>query len=68
VGSAFGSPSRKTGALGASAGAGAGVVGWYLGVLDARPVLTKSVTAAAIFTVADLSSQVGIVSCPRSLI
>ncbi|CAD6267740.1 unnamed protein product [Miscanthus lutarioriparius] len=55
VGSAFGSPSRKTGAVGA--GAGAGVVGWYLGLLDARPVLTKSVTAAAIFTAADLSSQ-----------
>ena len=66
VGSAFGSPSRKTGAVGA--GAGAGVVGWYLGLLDARPVLTKSVTAAAIFTAADLSSQVGIFSCPGSLV
>ncbi|PAN21125.1 hypothetical protein PAHAL_3G443200 [Panicum hallii] len=43
--------SRKTGAV------GAGVVGWYLGLLDARPVLTKSVTAAAIFTAADLTSQ-----------
>ncbi|AQK78674.1 PXMP2/4 family protein 4 [Zea mays] len=55
VGSAFGPPSRKTGAVGA--GAGAGVVGWYLGLLDARPVLTKSVTAAVIFTAADVSSQ-----------
>ncbi|KAG8048773.1 hypothetical protein GUJ93_ZPchr0009g1032 [Zizania palustris] len=36
---------------------GAGVVRWYLGSIEARPVLTKSVTAAAIFTVADLSSQ-----------
>ncbi|XP_062202549.1 uncharacterized protein LOC133904918 [Phragmites australis] len=50
---AFVPPSRRTGAV----GAGAGVVGWYLGLLDARPVLTKSVTAAAIFTAADLSSQ-----------
>ncbi|KAL6842012.1 hypothetical protein ACP4OV_027991 [Aristida adscensionis] len=45
--------SRRAG----SVGAGAGVVGWYLGLLDARPVLTKSVTAATIFTAADLSSQ-----------
>ncbi|KAL6643621.1 hypothetical protein ACP70R_018387 [Stipagrostis hirtigluma subsp. patula] len=45
--------SRRTGAV----GAGAGVVGWYLGLLEARPVLTKSVTAATIFTAADLSSQ-----------
>ncbi|XP_015698690.2 PXMP2/4 family protein 4-like [Oryza brachyantha] len=36
---------------------GSGVVAWYLGSIEARPVLTKSVTAAAIFTVADLSSQ-----------
>ncbi|WVZ90337.1 hypothetical protein U9M48_036646 [Paspalum notatum var. saurae] len=53
VGSAVGSPGRKAGAV----RAGAGVVGWYLGLLDARPVLTKSVTAATIFTAADLSSQ-----------
>uniref|UniRef100_A0A0D9XZQ1 Uncharacterized protein n=1 Tax=Leersia perrieri TaxID=77586 RepID=A0A0D9XZQ1_9ORYZ len=43
--------SRRGGAV------GAGVVAWYLGSIEARPVLTKSVTAAAIFTVADLSSQ-----------
>jgi protein Mpv17 len=60
-GPSFGPPSRKTGAVGAT---GAGVVGWYLGLLDARPVLTKSVTAAAIFTAADLTSQVGIFFCP----
>ncbi|KAG2621051.1 PXMP2/4 family protein 4-like [Panicum virgatum] len=48
---AFAPISRKTGTV------GAGVVGWYLGLLDARPVLTKSVTAAAIFTAADLTSQ-----------
>ncbi|CAN6338419.1 unnamed protein product [Urochloa humidicola] len=54
VGPAFAPTSRKSGAVGAT---GAGVVGWYLGLLDARPVLTKSVTAAAIFTAADLTSQ-----------
>lgn len=36
-----------------------GFVGWYLGMLQHRPILTKSVTAALIYTAADLSSQVG---------
>ena len=35
-----------------------GFVGWYLGMIEARPVLTKSLTACAIFTAADISSQV----------
>lgn len=30
---------------------------WYLRMIEARPVLTKSVTAGAIFTAADVSSQ-----------
>ncbi|XP_009335397.2 protein SYM1 [Pyrus x bretschneideri] len=34
-----------------------GFVGWYLGMIESRPVLTKSVTAALIYTAADLSSQ-----------
>ncbi|MQM14021.1 hypothetical protein Taro_046949, partial [Colocasia esculenta] len=34
-----------------------GFVSWYLGMLDARPVLTKSVTAGVIFIAADLSAQ-----------
>ncbi|BBH09672.1 Peroxisomal membrane 22 kDa Mpv17/PMP22 family protein [Prunus dulcis] len=34
-----------------------GFVGWYLGMLQHRPILTKSVTAALIYTAADLSSQ-----------
>ncbi|KAF5733194.1 hypothetical protein HS088_TW17G00734 [Tripterygium wilfordii] len=34
-----------------------GFVGWYLGMVKARPVFTKSVTAALIYTAADLSSQ-----------
>ncbi|OVA09311.1 Mpv17/PMP22 [Macleaya cordata] len=34
-----------------------GFVGWYLGMIESRPVLTKSVTSALIYTAADLSSQ-----------
>ncbi|KAM1453630.1 hypothetical protein ACFXTH_003189 [Malus domestica] len=34
-----------------------GFVGWYLGMIQSRPILTKSVTAALIYTAADLSSQ-----------
>ena len=35
-----------------------GLIGWYLGVLKNRPILTKSITSAFIYTAADLSSQV----------
>ena len=35
-----------------------GLVGWYLGMVKARPILTKSITSALIYTAADLSSQV----------
>ncbi|XP_057964367.1 uncharacterized protein LOC131155332 [Malania oleifera] len=34
-----------------------GFVGWYLGMVKARPVLTKSITCSLIYTAADLSSQ-----------
>ncbi|KAJ7967554.1 PXMP2/4 family protein 4 [Quillaja saponaria] len=34
-----------------------GFVGWYLGMVKSRPVFTKSVTSALIYTAADLSSQ-----------
>nr|CAD1822608.1 unnamed protein product [Ananas comosus var. bracteatus] len=34
-----------------------GLVGWYLAMIESRPVLTKSLTAGAIFTAADASSQ-----------
>ncbi|GMN37854.1 hypothetical protein TIFTF001_007149 [Ficus carica] len=34
-----------------------GIVGWYLGMVKCRPILTKSVTSALIYTAADLSSQ-----------
>jgi protein Mpv17 len=49
------------------AGAGAGFVGWYLGLIEARPVLTKAVTAATIFTAADLTSQVRPTSQPPTV-
>ncbi|XP_028767708.1 PXMP2/4 family protein 4 [Neltuma alba] len=32
-------------------------VGWYLGMIKSRPILTKSVTSGLIYTAADLSSQ-----------
>lgn len=35
-----------------------GFVRWYLEMIDKHPILTKSITAAAIFTAADLTSQV----------
>ena len=35
-----------------------GLVGWYLGMVKSRPILTKSITSALIYTIADLSSQV----------
>ncbi|CAF2038041.1 hypothetical protein YC2023_105841 [Brassica napus] len=34
-----------------------GFVGWYLGMVKSRPVLTKSVTSSLIYIAADLSSQ-----------
>ncbi|KAJ0441790.1 hypothetical protein HanRHA438_Chr16g0749811 [Helianthus annuus] len=33
------------------------LIGWYLGMVKTRPILTKSVTSAFIYTAADLSSQ-----------
>lgn len=35
-----------------------GFVSWYLGMIETRPVLTKSLTAGSIFIAADVSSQV----------
>ncbi|KAG6710137.1 PXMP2/4 family protein 4 isoform X2 [Carya illinoinensis] len=34
-----------------------GFVSWYLGMVKSRPVLTKSITSALIYTAADLTSQ-----------
>jgi len=41
-----------------------GFVGWYLGMVKSRPVLTKSATSSLIYIAADLSSQVNME--PRS--
>lgn len=35
-----------------------GVVSWYLSMLNSRPILTKSVSAAVIYIASDLTSQV----------
>ncbi|XP_019169141.1 PREDICTED: protein SYM1-like [Ipomoea nil] len=42
----------------AAAAAKAGLVGWYLELLKTRPILTKSITCAVIYTAADFSSQI----------
>ncbi|ESQ53754.1 hypothetical protein EUTSA_v10025993mg [Eutrema salsugineum] len=34
-----------------------GFIGWYLGMVKSRPVLTKSITSSLIYIAADLSSQ-----------
>ncbi|KAJ4775444.1 Peroxisomal membrane 22 kDa (Mpv17/PMP22) family protein [Rhynchospora pubera] len=44
-------------AAAASVSARSGFVSWYLGMIEARPILTKSITAGVIFTAADFSSQ-----------
>ena len=35
-----------------------GFVGWYLGVLESRPLLTKSISSSLIYAAADFTSQV----------
>ncbi|KAK9705345.1 hypothetical protein RND81_07G049800 [Saponaria officinalis] len=34
-----------------------GFVGWYLGMINSRPLLTKSITSSVIYVVSDLTSQ-----------
>lgn len=43
-----------------------GLVGWYLETVKARPILTKSITGALIYTAADLSSQTIVLSSSES--
>lgn len=43
-----------------------GLVGWYLGMIEARPVLTKSITSGVIFMAADISSQMVTLSASES--
>ncbi|XP_010437706.1 PREDICTED: PXMP2/4 family protein 4-like [Camelina sativa] len=60
----FGKAKKETGVSGfcsssssSSAVSTAGFIGWYLGMVKSRPVLTKSVTSSLIYIAADLSSQ-----------
>ncbi|XP_078173054.1 uncharacterized protein LOC144566886 [Carex rostrata] len=57
TGSSVASAAAATAAAAASVSARSGFVSWYLGLIEARPILTKSITAGIIFTAADLSSQ-----------
>lgn len=41
-----------------SSSSSVGLVGWYLGMVKSRPVLTKGITSSLIYIAADLSSQV----------
>ncbi|CAL9178442.1 unnamed protein product [Musa hybrid cultivar] len=64
-------PSASTVAAASSASTSSflrnGFVGWYLGMIESRPVLTKSLTAAAIFAAADISSQITTLTSPDNL-
>ncbi|KAJ8645304.1 hypothetical protein MRB53_007052 [Persea americana] len=51
------SSSTSVAAAAATNGLRNGLISWYLGMIEARPVLTKSITAGVIFTAADVSSQ-----------
>ncbi|KAK8958887.1 hypothetical protein KSP40_PGU009031 [Platanthera guangdongensis] len=44
-----------------------GFVSWYLGMIETRPILTKSLTAGAIFTAADISAQTIATSNSKSM-
>lgn len=41
-----------------------GFVGWYLGVLESRPLLTKSISSSLIYAAADFTSQVHLPGTP----
>ncbi|KAK4749940.1 hypothetical protein SAY87_027389 [Trapa incisa] len=53
---AFSSSSSSSSSSG-SASSKVGLVRWYLGMVKSRPIVTKSLTCALIYTAADLSSQ-----------
>lgn len=55
--SAFSSSSSSASSASSSSLSRIGFVGWYLGMVKSRPVLTKSVTSSLIYMAADLSSQ-----------
>ncbi|XP_057973422.1 uncharacterized protein LOC131161590 isoform X2 [Malania oleifera] len=44
-----------------------GFLGWYLGVLESRPLVTKSVTTSLIYIASDLTAQIVTLSSASSL-
>ncbi|WCJ17927.1 Peroxisomal membrane 22 kDa (Mpv17/PMP22) family protein [Euphorbia peplus] len=50
-------PSSGSASSSWSGNVGGAFVGWYLGMIKTRPILTKSVTSSLIYVAADLSSQ-----------
>ncbi|XP_033512538.1 protein SYM1-like [Nicotiana tomentosiformis] len=44
-----------------------GFLAWYLGALESRPIITKSISSAIIYAVADVTSQMVIMSPSDSL-
>ncbi|KAL8238320.1 hypothetical protein R6Q59_019401 [Mikania micrantha] len=53
----FSAPFAGTNTKGFFSTSNNGLVGWYLGLIKTRPILTKSITSAFIYTASDLSSQ-----------
>ncbi|KAJ6794664.1 putative PXMP2/4 family protein 4 [Iris pallida] len=51
------SPARSSFSSSSSSSNRNGFIGWYLRMIETRPILTKSLTAGAIFATADVSSQ-----------
>ncbi|KAF5814129.1 hypothetical protein HanRHA438_Chr00c03g0844811 [Helianthus annuus] len=49
--------SKTNGAKASASLTNSGPIWWYLSMIKARPILTKSVTSAVIYTFADLTSQ-----------
>ncbi|GAB4853447.1 hypothetical protein Ancab_017637 [Ancistrocladus abbreviatus] len=54
--SPFSTPSSSSSSA-ASLSSRIGFIGWYLGMVKTRPILTKSITSSLIYAAADLSSQ-----------
>ncbi|XP_062089651.1 protein sym-1-like [Humulus lupulus] len=55
--SSFSSAFSSSSSSSSAAAKEVGIIGWYLGMVKCRPILTKSVTSSLIYIAADLSSQ-----------
>lgn len=49
---------RKSYSSSSSAKTQLGFLAWYLGALEARPIITKSISSAVIYAASDVTSQV----------